>query len=109
MPWGASPTVNSHSFLRRGGLHPSAQDVKTGGRMQSAPTTNSSNLIKGFKATATKQNNQHKQTQGMPVWQRGYYHRIIRNEEALLEIQQYIFNNPAQWASDENNIPQLNG
>ncbi|MCS6266402.1 MAG: transposase [Vampirovibrio sp.] len=102
-----SPTVISHSFLRRGGLRP--PKVYGNGRTQSAPTTNISNLIKGFKATATKQNNQHKQTQGMPVWQRGYYHRIIRNEEALLEIQQYIFNNPAQWASDENNIPQLNG
>jgi putative transposase len=76
-----------------------------------APTTKTSipNLMYSFKSFTTNQyihgvrNNQWQPFHGK-LWQRGYYDRIIRNEEALLEIQQYIFNNPAQWASDENNI-----
>jgi REP element-mobilizing transposase RayT len=37
------------------------------------------------------------------LWQRNYYEHIIRNEDDLLEIQEYIANNPIRWAEDENN------
>ena len=36
-------------------------------------------------------------------WQRNYYERVIRNEEELGLIREYIVNNPARWAEDENN------
>jgi putative transposase len=32
------------------------------------------------------------------LWHRNYYERIVRNEEALAQIRQYILNNPARWA-----------
>lgn len=38
---------------------------------------------------------------GFPLWQRGYYDRIIRNEADYLRIWQYIDQNPAHWAEDE--------
>ncbi|MCK5595348.1 transposase, partial [bacterium] len=38
------------------------------------------------------------------LWQRNYYDHIIRNEKSLQEIREYIINNPATWADDENNI-----
>jgi hypothetical protein len=41
----------------------------------------------------------------MPVWQRGYYDHIVRNEADLDRIRDYIANNPAHWALDENNLP----
>ncbi len=35
------------------------------------------------------------------IWQRGYYDHIIRNENELQEIRQYILDNPAKWWEDE--------
>jgi REP element-mobilizing transposase RayT len=37
------------------------------------------------------------------VWQRNYYEHIIRNEESLDRIREYIVNNPLQWAVDREN------
>lgn len=36
-------------------------------------------------------------------WQRNYYEHVIRNEDDLNRIREYIVNNPARWAEDENN------
>ena len=38
-----------------------------------------------------------------PVWQRNYYEHIIRNERELNRIREYIEQNPARWATDEEN------
>jgi len=40
---------------------------------------------------------------GMPFWQRNYYEHIIRSEEKINQIRQYILDNPAKWAEDPNN------
>ena len=37
------------------------------------------------------------------VWQRNYYEHIIRNEDSLNRIRDYIINNPLQWALDREN------
>jgi len=37
------------------------------------------------------------------LWQRNYYEHIIRNENDLNRIREYIFNNPANWANDDEN------
>mgnify|MGYP001772887232 CR=1 FL=1 len=39
----------------------------------------------------------------MPVWQRNYYEHIIRNEESLNRIREYIVNNPIKWETDKEN------
>ncbi len=44
---------------------------------------------------------------GSPVWQRNYYEHIIRNNDELNQIRQYIFNNPLGWALDGEN-PEYN-
>jgi REP element-mobilizing transposase RayT len=36
-------------------------------------------------------------------WQRGYYDHIIRSEEALMKIREYIYSNPQRWHLDRNN------
>lgn len=36
------------------------------------------------------------------LWQRNYYEHIIRNEEDLLKIREYIANNPLNWLRDKN-------
>jgi REP element-mobilizing transposase RayT len=37
------------------------------------------------------------------VWQRNYYEPIIRDDESLNRIREYIRNNPMRWAFDEEN------
>jgi len=37
------------------------------------------------------------------LWQRNYHEHIIRNEEDLNRIRQYIIDNPKNWDIDENN------
>jgi len=37
------------------------------------------------------------------LWQRNYYEHIIRNENEMALIREYIMNNPAQWATDREN------
>ena len=54
-------------------------------------------LVSGFKSVVTKRVNEIRQTPGCPVWLRNYYEHIIRNEEDLNRIRQYIINNPAKW------------
>jgi len=37
------------------------------------------------------------------LWQRNYYEHIIRDEESLDRIRQYIADNPARWTFDREN------
>jgi len=37
------------------------------------------------------------------LWQRNYYKHIIRTDESLARVRQYIIDNPAQWADDNEN------
>jgi len=39
------------------------------------------------------------------LWQRNYYERIIRDEEELNRVRQYIIDNPARWSDDEYHLP----
>jgi len=60
-------------------------------------------FIGGFKSSVTKRINAMRATPGIPIWQRNYFEHIIRNENELLDIREYIFNNPRSWEEDENN------
>ncbi len=37
------------------------------------------------------------------VWQRNYYEHVIRDEESLNRIRQYISDNPLRWEFDPEN------
>jgi len=58
-------------------------------------------IIKLFKSTTTKQINQLRNTPRKPVWQRGFYEHVIRDESDLNRIREYIINNPVNWEKDE--------
>ncbi len=60
-------------------------------------------LIGAFKTVSTKQINLLRCTPGAVVWQRNYYERIARSEQALQRIRLYIQNNPARWEHDTEN------
>jgi REP element-mobilizing transposase RayT len=54
-------------------------------------------FIAGFKSACTKRINESRNTAGVPVWQRNYHERIIRNEEELHSLRDYILTNPVRW------------
>ncbi len=69
-------------------------------------------IIRGFKTFSARRLNKIRCTAGVSVWQRGYYEHIIRNEESLMAIREYIVNNPLSWENDElhlNNPNEWNG
>ena len=59
-------------------------------------------IVRAFKSACTKRINEIRNTPGAPVWQRNYYEHVIRNDEELYAIRQYILANPANWTTDEN-------
>jgi putative transposase len=60
-------------------------------------------FIGGFKSAATKRINEIRSTPGLPIWQRNYYEHIIRYEESLDRIREYVLTNPAGWEFDPEN------
>ena len=58
-------------------------------------------LIGAFKTISTKGINQSRGTPGVPVWQRNYYEHVVRSEDSLGTIRDYIANNPRNWGLDE--------
>jgi len=60
-------------------------------------------LVGALKTVSTKRVNQMRHTPGAPLWQRNYYEHIIRDEDELNRLRQYILDNPVQWEMDENN------
>ncbi|HET7010356.1 MAG TPA: hypothetical protein VFI11_06240, partial [Anaerolineales bacterium] len=60
-------------------------------------------VMQSFKSAATWAANR---TGLMPIgrlWQRGFFERVIRNEEELGRLQSYIEENPLRWAVDREN------
>ena len=60
-------------------------------------------LIGAFKTVSTKRINELNSTPGASIWQRGFYDRIIRNEQELESVREYILGNPAKWDEDAEN------
>ncbi len=94
---------------RRVGLRPaSTQDQgRTTGRragLRPAPTRGGvtprhglSEVVRGFKSFSARRVNELRGTPGVSVWQRGYYEHVVRNEEDLNRIREYIEGNPVRW------------
>ncbi len=60
-------------------------------------------IVAYFKYQTTKSINQIRGPLGTPVWQRNYYEHVIRNENDLDEIREYIADNPLEWELDREN------
>ena len=42
------------------------------------------------------------------LWQRNFYEHVVRTDESMKKIRQYILDNPAQWAFDRENPMAVN-
>ena len=71
----------------------SFQHVGPDGRQIAAPTP-LPNVIQQMKRIASKQ-------AGGPLWQKGFYDHVIRNDVDLANVRQYIRNNPLKWIEDK--------
>jgi REP element-mobilizing transposase RayT len=60
-------------------------------------------IVRALKTFSARKINQIRKTPGVPVWQRNYYEHIIRDENDLNRVREYIHHNPARWETDENN------
>ncbi|MGZ8445040.1 MAG: transposase [Candidatus Binatia bacterium] len=60
-------------------------------------------IIRAFKTFSARRVNGMRNTPGVPLWQRNYYEHIIRSEDELMRIREYIANNPLQWEMDQEN------
>jgi REP element-mobilizing transposase RayT len=84
---------------------PRACPSDAGHPQEVAPTLSLPDVAHRFKTMTTKRYTDGvKQTGWRPfpgkLWQRNYWEHIVRNEEELHRIRQYIHSNPAQWEED---------
>ncbi len=99
-----------HGIIIIVGTSKNGQSELPGGRPQGvAPTGLSlSDVVHRFKTMTTKQYTDGvKQSGWQPyygkLWQRSYYEHVIRDEDELNEVRQYISTNPLKWALDREN------
>lgn len=72
------------------------------------PSATLSNIIKNFKTYSSYCYIEGVRKHGWAsyekrLWQRSFYEHVIRNDESLSKIQQYIINNPLKWELDKEN------
>jgi REP element-mobilizing transposase RayT len=69
------------------------------------------NVVGSFKSAVTSRVNVQRGTPGATVWQRGYFERVLRNDDEMLRARKYIVENPLKWHLDEENphIDKRNG
>jgi REP-associated tyrosine transposase len=62
-------------------------------------------VINRFKAAVTRRARR-LENGASEVWQRGYYDHIIRNDQDLQAIREYIEANPERWSNDQHSLPR---
>jgi REP element-mobilizing transposase RayT len=67
------------------------------------PPQSLGSFVAGFKSAATTRINILRGTPHVPLWQRNYYEHVIRNEDDLHRIREYIQTNPLRWELDREN------
>lgn len=60
-------------------------------------------IVRSFKSAVTRSVNISRGNRQSSFWQRGYYEHVIRNEEELIQIGEYILGNPLKWEEDREN------
>jgi REP element-mobilizing transposase RayT len=64
-------------------------------------------IIRSYKSICTKTIN-HVQNEIFFAWQPRFYDHVIRNENSLNRIREYIIHNPLKWDLDKNNKAVIN-
>ncbi len=69
-------------------------------------------IVAWFKTMTTNEYIRGVRDRGWPrlngrLWQRNYYERVIRSEQELQQVRQYIIDNPRRWNDDPNHPSKL--
>ncbi|HEY5614607.1 MAG TPA: transposase [Bacteroidota bacterium] len=64
-------------------------------------------IVRSFKSAVTKGVNEIRRTPGGTLWQRGFYEHIIRDEDDLNRIRQYVSENVLKWLFDKENPERI--
>ena len=83
--------------LGAAGLRPAAAEVK---ELEGAAEPGLPEIIRALKSFSARAINKARNTPGAAVWQRGYHERVIRSDEELARLREYIVNNPERAALD---------
>jgi REP element-mobilizing transposase RayT len=62
-------------------------------------------IIQNFKSVTSRKIN-HILASQKPLWQRNYYEHVIRNDEDLNDIREYVINNPLKWELDKEYVKE---
>lgn len=94
--------INVGADLR---VRPDAVEHPSKGEHKSSPLRN---VVQWFKTMTTNTYIRGVKQHGWPpfagkLWQRNYYEHIVRNDDELNRIREYIINNPMQWGFDREN------
>lgn len=60
-----------------------------------------SEIVRQLKTFSAKRVNKIRKPHVVPMWQRNYYEHVIRNDNELNRIREYINNNPMNWETDD--------
>ena len=105
-PGSLAPVVRSKSVAGAPVVRVGAQHAAPPQPASSPPTVTPGSLaavVRSYKSAVTRQVRQQSGSSGIQVWQRNYYEHIVRNEDSLNRIRQYIADNPARWEFDREN------
>lgn len=83
--------------LGAAGLRPAAAEVKG---LEGPAEPGLPEIIRALKSFSARAINKARNTPGAAVWQRGYHERVIRSDEELARLREYIVNNPERAALD---------
>jgi putative transposase len=82
-----------------------------GAGLKPAPTTPKGRglpeIIRALKTFSFRNINSFLKTPNRPIWQRGYYEHVIRNEDSLNKIREYVIHNPLSWHLDRENQERI--
>lgn len=62
-----------------------------------------SEIVRGFKTFSSRRINEMRGMPDIPVWQRNYWEHVIRDQDSLNRIHDYILTNPLRWHLDREN------
>ena len=89
------------------GLAPPHDSAARGepGAASRAPTL--ADVVRAFKSISAVRVNRALRRTGLPLWQRDYYEHVVRDQDELARLRQYIAENPLKWDEDvDNPVPR---
>jgi putative transposase len=84
-------------------------DAAVQGSASRAPTGRPTlgDVVLAFKSASAIAANGMLHRTGQPFWQRNYYEHVVRDEDELNRVRQYIQENPLHWDDDPDNPSNL--